>query len=1277
MIPALSRARELSRSGYQLSALSTKLPVKNGSELVGDYFLIDCSISSGSTQTKVRALIDTGGSGNAFIDSDYAHSLNLPLLSLETPHALHVFDGRETASGRVTHYVLLDILTGHHASRQTPCFVTQLHNDPLVLGLPWLRDHKVIVDCEKNCLVFDSDDCLKRCMTAKTTVPCVPKSAIERPKQDLDICLVGAAPIARLAQRKGHQLFMASMRDIEKALAPKKEVDVLSKLPEEYHDFASLFSRKEADKLPPHRPYDHTIPLAPGKEPPFGSLYNMSRDELQVLKNYLEEHLAKGFIRASSSPAASPVIFVRKPGGGLRLCVDYRGINNLTVKNRYPLPLIRETLNMMSDSVVFTKLDIIAAFNKLRMAEGEEWKTAMRTRYGLFEYLVMPFGLCGAPSSFQRYINDVLRDCLDVYATAYIDDILIFSKNLREHRKHVRTVLTKLRDAGLYIDIEKCEFHVEEVKYLGLIIAKGKIMMDPAKIAAIVEWKTPRNVKDIQSFLGFANFYRRFIKGFSQLAGPLTALTHKGVEFIWSPAAEFAFQLLKKNFASAPILVMFDPEKPCTVESDSSDCVTGGVLSQPDSEGVLRPVAYFSTRMAPAECNYDIYDKELLAIIRAFEEWRPELEGAAEAVQVITDHKNLEYFMTTKQLSRRQARWSEFLSRFNFAIQYRPGRLNSRADALTRRSDDFPENDEDPRHARHRQLVLKPQNLSPELAQHMSLRPTIVTPVPELPGAAPASSEAPTADELTDQEELQDLIATAYADDPLAQEVVQALRSGARRVKHFPLAECVLRDDLVYYRDRLFVPDSDPLRLKIFKLCHDSPLAGHPGKAKLTEIVARTYWWPDWTKHVTQYVRNCHECFRAKPSRLRYQGALKPLPVPERRWKDISVDFVEGLPPSPNLDGVLCSTMMVVVDRLSKQIHTVPMSSTTAQDTAKAFYHRVFALHGLPSTIISDRGTQFVSHFWQSLCEILGIKSLLSTAFHPQLDGQTERTNGTVETYLRMFVDMMQNDWARWCPSAEFACNNHVSEATTCTPFFANSGQHPRMGTEPFEINVTLPERDQAQQELAHTFATKMDTINELLKVQMTRAQAAYEVFANRRRDHAPVLRAGDMVWLDARNLATNRPSKKLSNKFEGPFKVLRTVGTHACQLEIPDSWGNHDVFGNYLIHLSANDPLPGQHPPVPFASQNIHGEDEWEVERISHSRMHRGQLQFLTHWTGFDRPTYEPFDNVKDASESLTDYFQRHPIAIGHESWTQHLKREEDNDGLYSDDASTTDSEG
>jgi hypothetical protein len=388
----------------------------------------------------------------------------------------------------------------------------------------------------------------------------------------------------------------------------------------------------------------------------------------------------------------------------------------------------------------------------VRMAEGEEWKTAFRTRYGLFESLVMPFGLTNAPASFQHFINDVLRPYLDVFVTAYLDDILIYSDNLEEHRKHVLKVLEALSEAGLHLKPEKCEFHQQEVKYLGFIISTSGTKMDPAKVATIQEWPEPRNVKDVQSFLGFANFYRRFIKGYSNIVAPMTRLTRKNTHFLWSDECSQSFETLKQAFTTAPILRHFDYDREIIVETDASDYVSAGVLSQYDNEGLLHPIAFFSKKHTPAECNYEIYDKELMAIVRAFEEWRPELEGALHPIQVLSDHKNLEYFMSTKLLNRRQTRWAEYLSRFNFKIIYRPGKAGGKPDALTRRSGDLPQGG-DERLIEQQKAVLKLQNL-PDNPPHLSANG-----LSEQQEAAPKPQQVPVTDERGTEAESRELAA--------------------------------------------------------------------------------------------------------------------------------------------------------------------------------------------------------------------------------------------------------------------------------------------------------------------------------------------------------------------------------------------------------------------------------------------------------------------------------------------------------------------------------------
>jgi hypothetical protein len=433
----------------------------------------------------------------------------------------------------------------------------------------------------------------------------------------------------------------------------------------------------------------------------------MSAAQLEAVKAQLQKYLDQGYIRQSSSPAAAPVLFVKKPSGGLRFCADYRGLNDCTVKNRYPLPFIKETLGRAAKARFFTKLDVVSAFHKIRIAAGDEWKTAFRTRFGLFEYLVMPFGLTNAPATFQAFVNNVLGlDLLESCASAYLDDILIYSETEEQHHRHVKEVLRRLRQARLFLDIAKCEFHVTSVRYLGMILhaarddRPGTVEIDPAKLEVIRNWEPPRSQLGLRRFLGFANFCRRFIKGYSGITKPLTEWTMDAFakSFPWGPQSpqQRAFDELKRRFTTAPVLRAFDPDLPATMITDASDFAIGAILKQPGAvasagagvEGALHPVAFFSKKLSGAELNYDVHDKELLAIVRAFEEWRPELAGTATPVRVLSDHRNLQWFRLPRPLSSRQARWSEFLhGNFNFKIEYLPG-PRCEADPLTRREQD-------------------------------------------------------------------------------------------------------------------------------------------------------------------------------------------------------------------------------------------------------------------------------------------------------------------------------------------------------------------------------------------------------------------------------------------------------------------------------------------------------------------------------------------------------------------------------------------------------------
>jgi len=982
--------------------------------------------------------------------------------------------------------------------------------------------------------------------------------------------------------------------------------DPVSRIPSSYDDFAEVFSKQSASVLPPRRPYDHRIPLEPGTTPPFGPLYPLSEVELKALDEYLKENLSKSYIQASTSPAGAPILFVKKRDGSLRLCVDYRGLNKITVKNRYPLPLIGETLDRLRSAKIFSKIDLRSGYNLVRIAEGDEWKTAFRTRYGHFEYLVMPFGLTNAPATFQNLMNDIFREFLDDFAVVYLDDILIFSRSLDEHERHVRLVLERLRDNGLFANPEKCSFHQSEVEYLGYLVSAAGIKMDPKKVSSVVDWAEPSSVPEIQTFLGFANFYRRFIKGFSSIAEPLTRLLKKDQPFVFDDKVRQAFSQLKQAFTTAPVLAHFQPDRPSTIETDASDFAIAAVLSQPDDTGVLHPVAFHSRKLTPAELNYEIYDKEMLAIIVAIKEWRAYLEGAAHPFTVYTDHRNLEYFTTTKVLNRRQSRWAELLANYNFTIVYRPGKTMGKPDAMSRRHD-FSEgskaSDAPPR------TLLKPNQL--QLC------------------AITSHSESHLIHDIR----------ASQQQDPKLQRLLPFLRdpkiSRDNLIQH-ELTGFSLRDDLVLFNGLVYVPNDDAIKLQVLHQCHDAAPAGHFGQTKTFEIVTRDFYWPHLRRFVNRYVSTCDTCARVKAPRHKPHGFLAPLPVPERPWSSISMDFIVALPPSPSDNDAI----FVVVDRFTKMAHFSATKTTAdAPAIARLFLKDVHRPHGLPADIVSDRDKIFTSKFWREFLALLDVKPNMSTAFHPQTDGQTERVNQVLEQYLRAFCNYQQDDWQELLPLAEFAYNNSVHASTGKTPFFANYGYHPNSAvTVKFHVpSAKNPEVDK--------LIKSLHDIHKQLKLDLAEAAATQARFYNHKVKKAPPFEIGDQVWLLRRNIKTARPSDKLDYKRLGPFPIKDKIGQAAFRLQLPASMRMHPVFHVSLLEPVRPNDIPGrvQDPPPPVV---VDDHEEFEVEEILDSRVRRGKLQYFVHWKDWppSSRTWEPHANLANSPELLDEFHRKYP---------------------------------
>ena len=1013
--------------------------------------------------------------------------------------------------------------------------------------------------------------------------------------------------------------------------------DHLGSIPPKYHQFARVFSPVEVDQLPPHREgFDATIDLEDGKPPPFGPLYHLSQEERAEVLKYVESNLDKGFIRRSTSSAGAPILFVRKKSGELRLCVDYRGLNSITRKNRYPLPLVNDLLDCVQGCKVFSTLDLKNAFNLIRIRDGDEWKTAFRMHLGLFEYLVMPFGLTNAPGTFQGYVQDALRDLLDVVCVVYIDDILIFSRTQEEHDRHVALVLEQLQGAGLYANPKKCAFDRSEVEYVGYVIRANGIRMDPKKLDTVSNWPTPTSIKDVQSFLSFTNFYRHFIDNYAKIVLPLNALTKKSnAEFNWTSDAHTAFEALRSAILSAPVLRNFDPALPSTLSTDASDFAIASVLHQPDPAGYLHPVSYFSRKLSPAEINYGVHDKELLAIVESFANMRAWLINTSTPIAVISDHKNLTHFMSSQTLNRRQARWAMFLTEYNFQLDYAPG-LRNPADAPSRRVDFAPKKGDEVL-AENCRTLLTPyhtQRLLPSRIHSVEGRTDGLF---DHPPSAPSLKISAFTALTVDGSEFQERLRNAVHSD---QEWRTAVQRGDQQFR-------IQDGNIVYHDGRLYVPL--PLRPDVLSSRHDSVLSGHPGQKRTLSLVQRDFSWPGLATYVRNYVQACDMCGRIKAPRHKPFGLLRPLDIPDRPWRAITMDHVVKLPTSHGYDAI-----WVICDRLTRYAHFIPCNeSASASELAWIFLDRVFRHHGMPESIVSDRGTTFVSAFWKEFTSLLQTHLNFSTAHHPQTDGLTERTNQTLETYLRAYVSAQQDDWVDYLPLAEFSYNNHTHSSTHASPFYANLGYHPT-----FDPRVSVTSPVPAAADLAHRLAR----LHEELRAHLREAQDAQSRYYNERVATAPIYKPDQLVWLMRRHIKTTRPSDKLEHRRLGPFPVDHAVGDLAYRLRLPSYLSRlHPVF-----HVSLLEPYhdPSEfHPharPVPFDIPNDFSAPT--IQSILDTRKLGRRYEYLVHW--LELPSTEdswvPLSDIPSTSDELLERFhRRHPRAPRPPSSSRNVRRD------------------
>ncbi|KAJ9531498.1 hypothetical protein QJQ45_015038 [Haematococcus lacustris] len=1129
-----------------------------------------------------RFMVDSGATGN-IVSQQYLMRNGLHLATTLSPRRLLLPGPKHTT---LPTYTLppCSIRMGTYRDR----LQLSMANIPnpsfdIVLGKPWLAAKNPCVDWINNVVRLDHAG------STHTLTPPPPT-----PLQADQLNLLSAPRFRRAARHD--EVFMALLTQ-----QPSPSTSLSSSTPTPdpppLHPKAAALVQQYPSVFPkelpavqdmPRRSVDHTIHLT-GPAPSPRPIYRMSQPELDQLKKQLDDLLAKGFIRPSTSPFAAPVLFVRKKDGSLRLCVDFRALNQQTLKNRYPLPRIDDLLDQLSGAQVFSKIDLRSGYHQIRVAEDDIPKTAFRTRYGHYEFTVLPFGLCNAPATFQQLMNDVFKPHLDDFVLVYLDDILVFSKSAADHERHLHLTLSLLRQHQLCANLAKCAFWLDTVDFLGHIVSAAGIQPDPTKVKAVLDWPAPQDKHQLRSFLGTANYYRRLLHHHAHRVLPLTDLLRDEQPWRWGEVEQRAFADIKAAMASSPVVRPPDFSLPFTVKTDASLFAIGAVLTQQDSSGAEYVVAYESRKLNPAQVNYPAHERELLAVLHALTTWRHYLLGRPFIVE--TDNSATTHVLTQSNLTGRQMRWTQRLAEFDITFVHKAGKHHTVPDALSRRPD------------------------------HQLTALSIVDPDPSF--FSTFDRHAP--EDLAYQAALSQALSPPSPSSPTHLQVIE----GRLYTTSTP--------------PRLYIPSS-PLRAQLLHEAHDAHTAAHLGRAKTLERLQRHFYWPQMHKTVQEYVRTCDKCQRNKASNQLPPGLLQPLPIPSRNWQQVSMDFIGPLPATPRGHTMI----FTIVDKLSKMIHLIPTTTTaTAHDTARLFFDHIFKHHGLPEAIISDRDPKFTSDFWTSLFHLTGTRLLLSSAYHPQTDGQTERANRTVEDMLRPYVNDHKTDWDQHLAAVEFAYNSSEHVGTGFTPFYLNYGQHP---TTPSAL--LLPPPTLVPSQAAEDFVTSMRNNLTAARSALQRSIDTQKLHADQHRRHEE-FEVGDLVLLSCANLnlQTAVNSAKLQPRFVGPFKVLAKHSPVSYKLDLPSSMRILPTFhiSRLRPYLSSSS-FPERAVELQPSPVIIDGEAYFTVEAILGRRWNDAQhaFQYLIKWAGYDDSfnswEWGPALAQQDAVAALIrDYTARH----------------------------------
>eukprot|EP00171_Calliarthron_tuberculosum_P005616 IDg5616t1 len=1063
------------------------------------------------------------------------------------------------------------IVIGDH-SYQSRFIVSSTRYD-VILGTPWHQDTNPQADYKKRTVKIG---------------PVIIKGVISD-CSEYKVMNVSLKRFKREIRNSKASVFTCHIR--RKAANQKRfgAAPVDSELQSIVQSYDDVFQDSLPDGLPPERGVDHEIVTLEGAKPPSRGLFRLSPDELRATREYIAENLRGGRIRPSTSPYGAPLFFAKVPGKPLRGVIDYRLLNKITRRNNTAVPRSDETFDILGGAKFFTKIDLKTGYHQIRVKPEHIEKTAFQTKYGHFEFLVMPMGLCNAPATFVALMNEVLSGFVDKFCLVYLDDILIFSETAEDHRKHVEAVLGRLRKHRLYASPGKCYFMQDEVEFLGIVVNQEGLKVNQDKISLIRDWPRPKSVSEIRGFIGLASFFRRFIRQFSQKARPLTDLTRKGCSIRnWDKECDGSFAELKTALTTAPILIHPNFAKPFRGHIDASQVAIGGTLTQL-VDGQERVISYFSRKLDKAQVNYSANDRELLGLVGFLRHFRCYLEGSS--FEIFTDNQVLKALFDKKDLSRKEVRWLELLGDFGiFPMTLVKGSVHVLGDVPSR--------------APHSDQVLSIQNVSV------------------------------SSGDLTTQPGFK----SELLRDQFFGPIIRSIKEGSEEPDRYHYENDILR----LKTGELCVPRHYVRRL--LREAHEAPTSGHQAVAKTMHRL-KQFHWRKKTRDVVNFIKGCIKCQKCKADNNKPLTEPAVLEQPLRRWGSVAMDFIVGLPPTKTGHDAI----MTVVDRFSKRPHFIACKSECdAKEAANLFRDHVFKLHGLPDSVVSDRDPRFTSRFWSHLMALIDVQLKMSTSNHPQSDGQSEVLNRIVEEYLRLFCNYKQDNWDQFLPTAEFAYSSSVFEATGLTPFFMDLGWEPKS---PLQLLAgTYRGGNQAVEELqttlSETFRDAQRSYSHARHQQRERIRHKFKTPAYKVGD---MVLLKTSVVKDA--YSRSQSSKKLTAKRIGPFPISELVGRNAVRLELPATVRIHPVVN--VSHTTPFHERPVElETELPIEAVEIYGFQgpELQVKNILNHRKRGRGYQFLVEWQGqaTHEASWEPTKNFVDNDGTVTASLLQYLEATG-----------------------------